>query len=490
MAEDRRTWSRRAVLAASAAGGASAVVSALTGNENGNLYGGKMALNEAYNVAENLWIGPDSAKGNVDAKSGRVYLASDTQVEYYGDSGSWTKLGVGSSSEPVPSVHTDETSIGGSAIAVSSGSATDLQTALNNYDAVRVVGTITVSDGTQITVPDNTTLWGHGMYDEPNDGTIGTIVGDGIRGNYDSRTNSSALIKMGNEAQVFGLGVINEHSGGDAIHCPDRIPTIAHCDIFAKDFGIQDFGGSGYVEPKIWYNRLTSHDAEDQGIAINTHTDGEFWNNVIRGFNEGIHLYDQSHRIVGNHTYKWPATAGDYGLFLGGNAKHVFVGFNDFEGDVQKAGIGVDNTKLAYTFIGNRIWGDDGTGSDGIRFTSSGTVKGAYIVFNEMLSGNGKLIAGNGNTFEQSQFVPNFNNGSYSVGARTENSGTASKSDGDTIAHGLNNTPGIENVHVTTASSNRAYVTSTDGTNITIALEDTSGTAVTTDETVYWEASL
>lgn len=111
MAEDRRTWSRRAVLAVSATGGASAIASALTGNENGNLYGGKMALNEAYNVAENLWIGPDSAKSNVDAKSGRVYMASDTQVEYYGDSGSWTKLGVGSSSEPVPSVYTEQVSV-------------------------------------------------------------------------------------------------------------------------------------------------------------------------------------------------------------------------------------------------------------------------------------------------------------------------------------------------------------------------------------------
>lgn len=77
----------------------------------GNLWAGTAALSEAFNVAGNLWVGPDSAKSNVSADSGRIYMATDTQVDYYGDSGSWVELGIGSASNPVPSVHTEEASI-------------------------------------------------------------------------------------------------------------------------------------------------------------------------------------------------------------------------------------------------------------------------------------------------------------------------------------------------------------------------------------------
>lgn len=71
-----------------------------------------MALNQAYNVSGDLWIGPDSAKGNVSADSGRVYMAADTQVEYYGDGGSWIKLGVGSSNTPVDNVYASNAEVG------------------------------------------------------------------------------------------------------------------------------------------------------------------------------------------------------------------------------------------------------------------------------------------------------------------------------------------------------------------------------------------
>lgn len=105
---DSRGHTRRAILAATAAGGAAGLASALSDSGTpGNLWGGTMALSKAYNVSGELWIGPDSAKSNVDATDGRVYMASDTQVEYYGDGGTWTKLGIGSASQPIPSVHTD-----------------------------------------------------------------------------------------------------------------------------------------------------------------------------------------------------------------------------------------------------------------------------------------------------------------------------------------------------------------------------------------------
>lgn len=109
----KSTWSRRALLAGAATAGGAGIVSAITGDGAGNIFGGTMALSEAYNVSGDLWIGPDTAKGDVAPDSGRVYMASDTQVEYYGDGASWIKMGVGSNTEPVPSVHTDGLTVNG-----------------------------------------------------------------------------------------------------------------------------------------------------------------------------------------------------------------------------------------------------------------------------------------------------------------------------------------------------------------------------------------
>ncbi|WP_148225507.1 WD40/YVTN/BNR-like repeat-containing protein [Haloterrigena turkmenica] len=96
-----------------AAGGVTAVGTALSQSSQkklGNLFGGTMGLNEAYNVSGDLWIGPDSAKGDVAAESGRVYMAVDTQVEYYGTGDSWDGMGLGSASNPVSEIHSESVS--------------------------------------------------------------------------------------------------------------------------------------------------------------------------------------------------------------------------------------------------------------------------------------------------------------------------------------------------------------------------------------------
>lgn len=109
---DGRSISRRGLMSGlgGAAGGLASLASggALSGDD-GDLFGGNAALSQAYNVADTkLWVGPDSAKGTVSAESGRLYYASDTQVQYVGDSGSWVLQGIGSSSQPVPSVTTEQ----------------------------------------------------------------------------------------------------------------------------------------------------------------------------------------------------------------------------------------------------------------------------------------------------------------------------------------------------------------------------------------------
>lgn len=98
---------RRTVL--SALGGLGAMGGAAGfdgGGANDNLTGGTMALEQAYNVAGDLWIGPDSARSDVDAQDGRVYIGAsgDGYTFYNGDGGNWSRKGLGDSANPVSSV--------------------------------------------------------------------------------------------------------------------------------------------------------------------------------------------------------------------------------------------------------------------------------------------------------------------------------------------------------------------------------------------------
>jgi len=93
--------SRRTVLGLlGAATGAAGLGNAALAPEDGqgSLTGGAMALSQAYKVADKLWIGPDSARSNVNAKSGRLFIATDTGTSYNGDSGSWNTINLGGGS--------------------------------------------------------------------------------------------------------------------------------------------------------------------------------------------------------------------------------------------------------------------------------------------------------------------------------------------------------------------------------------------------------
>lgn len=120
MTDDEREWSgptvsRRKVMAAfgSLVGIGGAATASLDDADGGDhLEVGDMALDEATKVAgTGVWIGPPAGRNNVDPKAGRVYKAvypDDGMVEYYGDDSSWVAQSVGSESEGVPSVNTEE----------------------------------------------------------------------------------------------------------------------------------------------------------------------------------------------------------------------------------------------------------------------------------------------------------------------------------------------------------------------------------------------
>jgi len=89
MSDDRDTTTRRAVLGVLAAAAGTHAITTLAESAESTTYTGGSMLQQAYQVAGDLYIGPDSAKSNVSADSGRVFVAADTGLEYYGDSGSW-----------------------------------------------------------------------------------------------------------------------------------------------------------------------------------------------------------------------------------------------------------------------------------------------------------------------------------------------------------------------------------------------------------------
>ena len=95
MTDENGQWwltRRRALVGgAAAAGGFTGLTEAL-GTEQGDLYGGMMALSQSYKIGEKWWQGPDSAKTNITPEAGRRYSAVDTVLEYYGDGSGWVAL--------------------------------------------------------------------------------------------------------------------------------------------------------------------------------------------------------------------------------------------------------------------------------------------------------------------------------------------------------------------------------------------------------------
>lgn len=104
-------WLTRRLLL-STIGGVSGGLVGANSIEDGYLTAGDAALQEAYNVSGDLWIGPESALADVPTEAGRVYLASDTNVSYYSDDSSWGLMAVGSDATKVPEVNSESVSVG------------------------------------------------------------------------------------------------------------------------------------------------------------------------------------------------------------------------------------------------------------------------------------------------------------------------------------------------------------------------------------------
>lgn len=247
---------RRRLLILGGTGASVGAVQALAddSDDGESIHGGTMALSEAYQVAEGVWVGPDSAKSNVAADAGNLYLASDTQVDYHGDGGAWVKMGVGSSSESVPAVHTEKAEIG---VKPSDGlqGLKDAEAALPASGGVirmrdgTYEATGTYSDGYLWDITKPILLKGEGESSEIRlaDGTTATDEGarivrvsaNGVRfqnftinGNYQNNNTSDANdgANIYVDANDFYItNVTSKNSTGDGITGGGRRITITNC---------------------------------------------------------------------------------------------------------------------------------------------------------------------------------------------------------------------------------------------------------------------
>ena len=143
----------------------------------------------------------------------------------------------------------------------------------------------------------------------------------------------------------------------------------------------------------------------------------------------------------------------------------------------ESSGLGLEDCD-SVVCMGNVIQKESTTLTRGIHLYQ--TVTNVQIAYNQISGATTSIVIDNPDST-----IDILNN----IGYTTENSGSATVSNGDTIAHGLASTPTY--INLTTSNANHiASATSIDGTNITIGLKDNAGNLITDDETVYWEAEV
>jgi len=213
----------------------------------------------------------------------------------------------------------------------------------------------------------------------------------------------------------------------------------------------------------------------------------------------GIQSWQEKDNITGNTIDRMRGSGTVVGIQVHRDRVKVTDNLVD---QVEHYGIQIFGDRQFVQVHGNFV-GDTITGGDSIRLngpldcsikdnvlTASGPSPSTHI--NEV-SGSGadaNVIAEN--LLDESASTPISKEGTNTVvrnnkGYVTENSGSASVSDGGAISHGLDVTPPLDGVLVWTNSTNRAYPTAVDSTNITVSLEDPSGASVGAAETVYFD---
>ena len=320
--------------------------------------------------------------------------ATDGQVaKWDGTAGAW---------EPA----VDETGSGSTSVTeVEDGS--NLQSALDNNDVVRIVGTLSIASGTTITVPQTTELYGYGYAQS------GAALGDAIVGSVDS---GPVLSLNGGNANAYGIGVRNTSSATDSNGDPTAIGAkmrdftqrLRFVDVGALGGGIVcDTGpnaSSDPTEPKIEHCRVAGNsDFGDGAVGIDnqTHHDLKLHGCIIRGYDVSVRVSNSAAILSNNHTYPHPATDSsgnvEYSIAFDIDSSSIRMYGNRVDGGPTEACVLLGPTwnSLVNNFFESN--GDQTEGPcDGVRFKSSGAATNCIIADNRFTviggSGGGTCI--------------------------------------------------------------------------------------------------
>lgn len=253
-------------------------------------------------------------------------------------------------------------------------SAADLQRALEEQAIVRVAGEIDVTGETPITVPQNTILYGKGVYRQ----ALDEIGGDGLR----AETEGPVVALQGNDTQIFGLALVNTGDGGDAIEMAGFSGRASHTDLYATRYGINCDPDDRSTEPRINFNRVVSEagaDAEGVGIRVNNMNDAKVINNIVAGFDVAIAVNIESAIVSMNHTYTHPASSSSVGVRI--DAPGVRVVNNRIEGESSQAGIQIWASERS---IVSQNLVQVPSGADGIALDVGSELANSFITYNQI----------------------------------------------------------------------------------------------------------
>jgi hypothetical protein len=503
---DRSKFTRREVVATLAATGAFASLGA--GQSGGGSGGGTVLGIGGGSMADAIgelrvktYVGTmaERPSAGVEGRVFKVWDPSDSANHgaiFYDDGTAWEVPTIGSSAQPVPSVTTEH--VGNVTLA----SAYDtLQDAIDNAEEnwVFVDGRFEVDP--PLNVPPGMTLLGSPHPNNSIDQQYRT--GSKI---FPSGDATNLIVIQGggagapHETELIGLFIDDNNQNIDNlvdIESNARSTRYERLLMYGGEYAFR-INGAGVKIDKCEMNEQQSY-----GIKLNDNElrDVTVENSNFEGFTHGhcrtFNALDYSGAVRFKNCrfsyYDVPSGGtGDFGfnLRLGSAAREFSFTIENsyfFEFQNPLTAIYVDGSDIPgpikvknNTFVGNNRDDDTATGGKAIEVT--GEVSDSIeFVGNSIqyftagakadLSATKNTLTAYGNT-GQSLF---------------ENRGNASVSDGDTIAHGLEETP--EFVNLTAAADGHiAVATAIDGTNITVGLHDDGGNAVTSDETVYWEA--
>lgn len=282
-------------------------------------------------------------------------------------------------------------------------SAADLQRALEEQPVVRVAGEIDVTGETPITVPQNTILYGEGVYRQ----ALDEIGGDGLR----AESEGPIVELEGNDTQLFGLALVNASDDGDAIEMAGFSGRVSHTDLYATRYGINCDPDDRSTEPRINFNRVVSEggsDAEGVGIRVNNMNDAKVINNIVAGFDVAIAINLESAIVSMNHMYTYPASSSSVGVRI--DAPGVRLVNNRIEGESSEAGIQIWASERS---IVSQNLVQVASGADGIAFDVGPELANSFITQNQIEGyssdeGGGTAVNGsNVDSFYRSVVGPN-----------------------------------------------------------------------------------